>query len=221
MNITQAKKLTKQEKEALLKEILGKDYDASGKSLPALSKVIDYVGRVDTTLSLVELIPTANIILRGSSFFSTVASSASIISIVMFPVSTMIDIVNAYQTGHKLYSYRAIAYALTSWAYGMPMKSSSKRILSNARRGIVKNDKKTINEYNLKWRKASSAAISQMHVNLAAKNIPKEVMQLVLRALSDNSEQELCLIILKGFEKELSHIEKLTWKSLYSVKYPN
>jgi len=116
MSITAATKtLSKKEKDAFLKELLGKDYVTSGNNLPLLNKLIDYIGTVDTTLSLAELIPIANGILRSSTILSTVASGATVVSIFMFPISSMLNIINAYQTEHKMYAFRAIAYTFTSW----------------------------------------------------------------------------------------------------------
>jgi len=105
--------------------------------------------------------------------------------------------------------------------YNKPVKLSSKKILRNLRSGNLVRNKKIINEYNQVWRKASSNVISKVHITLAQRNISKDTLRIILRAISDDNEQKLCQVLLKGFEKEMSHIENLTWKSLYSIKYPN
>lgn len=147
------KNLTDKEKDQLLKEILGEKYNSAGDNLPVLKNVIDVIGYVDTSLTVAELLPIVNTILSGSRVLTVVASGASVFSIFLFPVASMISIIDAYQSGHKMYAYRAIAYTLTAWAYNKPIPPSSMRILSNLRTGNLVAREKIVNEYKQVWAK--------------------------------------------------------------------
>lgn len=217
---TITKSLTDKEKDELLKQTLGREYTKAGKNLPTLKTAIDIIGKVDDTLSFAELIPAIETVLSGSRILSFVASGASTISIFLFPVASMIDIIDAYQVGHKMYALRCVAYTITSWAYDKPIPSASMRIISNLRNTAPVAKPGTIREYNQLWKKTSSDTIVKIITELAAKNIPSKALKIALRALSNNNPVMLCDLIMKGFERKLSPIVVLTWKSNYSIKYP-
>lgn len=216
-----AKPLSDKEKEDLLKEILGAEYGSVGNNLPILKGAIDIVGHFDTAFTLAELIPFINTALSGSRLFGVVASGASVFSIFMFPVASMISVVNAYQVGHQMYSYRAIAYTLTAWSFDKAIPTSSQRILSNLRVGNLVAKQKMANEYKQLWQKTSQSVLTKLNTELASKKIPKEAVQIILRAISNDSPQALCELLMKGFEDKMSHITGLTWKSNYSIKFPS
>ena len=219
--ITDSKKLTNSEKNELLKQFLGADYDTAKSSLPILRKAIDIAGRIDNLASLAELIPVMNTAISGSRVLSMVATGASVFSLFMFPVSTMLSIVDKYQVGHKMYAYRCVAYTLTAWAFGKCAPSSSIKALNNLRSGDLVARKTMIAEYNQLWTKTSHKVLNDLEFELVSKGIPKEAMQLILRAASDDNEQKLCELLMRGFEEKMSYITRLTWKSNYSIRYPN
>lgn len=215
-----SKKLSRKEKEDLIKEILGNNYKTSRDNFSLLSLVIDYVGKADDALTLAELLPIANTLFRSGSFLSIVSSGAAIFSIAAFPVDSMIKVLNAYQSGHRMYSYRAIAYTLTAWAFNKPTPQQSLRILHNLRSGGVVRDKYIVKEYKIAWRKTSISVITKLNTTISSgKNYEKSV-KIILRAIANNNEQKLCLLILKGFESKFTSIEKPIWKSRYSISYP-
>lgn len=214
------KKLSEKEKEDLLKEVLGQNYATSGNNLPVLKSLIDRINRVDYVFTLVELIPIINKILSIRAF-SILASGSSVISIFLIPVSALLDIINAYQTGRRMYSYRAIAYAITAWAFGKPIPISSQRIILNAQTLAPKVDAREIIEYGKAWKKASQDAVNKLNEIALRNNIPKDALKVFLRVISDNNEQKLCETLLKGFETQLGVIELRVWKTNYTVRYPS
>jgi len=215
------KNLSEKEKEDLLREILGTEYTSVGNNLPILRNVIDVVGHVDTAFTLAELVPIINGALSGSRVIAFVSTGASIFSIFMFPVAALISVANAYQVGHKMYSFRSIAYTLSAWAFDKPIPVSSKRVLSNMRRGMVVVKKEIIDEHNKLWSKTSKNVITKLNAELVTKKIPQDAMKILLRAIANNNEQKLCELILKGFEKEFSSVVKITWRNNYKIKFPN
>ena len=52
------------------------------------------------------------------------------------------------------------------------------------------------------------------------KNIQKNHMQIIFQALGTGNEQTLCLNILKGFEKDMTTIDRFVWKSNYKIPFP-
>ena len=91
------KKLTDKEKVDLLREILGEKYSSVGNNLPLLKNAIDTIGYIDTSFSAAQLIPYINTIITSSRLMAFVGSGVSLISIFLFPVATMISVINAYQ----------------------------------------------------------------------------------------------------------------------------
>ena len=214
------KKLTDKEKEDLLKEVFGSKYATAGNNLPVLKNLIDKIGHVDNLFTITELLPIVNRIL-SIRVFSVMASGASIISIFLIPVSAMLNIIDAYQAGRRMYSYRAIAYALTSWAFNKHVHTSSKQILLHAKTGFPRVEAKELTEYDKAWKKSSQDAINKINSVALENNIPKDALKAFMRIIADNNEQKLCDILLKGFEKQFTVIEQKVWTSNYTVRYPN
>lgn len=214
--------LTDKEKTDILKEILGKKYETAGDNLPLLKDLMDKVDKVDNAFSVWELIPIFNKILE-LKMFSIMVEGASVLSIFFFPISALIDVINAYQTGARHYSYRAIAYSLTAWAFNDAPVHSSQTMLSNLRHSfpVPPDIKYTLRQYNDGWKKAETDAIQKINSIAIQHKILADVLKLFMRTLSGNNRQQLCLSILRGFEKKLSYQEKLVWKSNYSIRYPS
>ncbi len=133
----------------------------------------------------------------------------------------MINIINAYQVGHTMYAYRAIAYTLTAWAFNKPIPQSSHKLLSNIREGGVVASVRAKDEYKKVWGETSGMVSSKISAELLTKNIPDDALKMLLRATANNSEQKLCELIMAGFEDKMSLITRMTWKSNYSIKFPN
>lgn len=213
--------LTDQEKTKILKEVLGSKFETAGDNLPLLKELMDDLDKIDKGFSAWELIPVFNKILE-LKVFSILAEGASILSIFFFPISALIDVINAYGTGARHYSYRAIAYSLTAWAFNDAPVHSSQTMLSNLRTGfpVPPDMKYTLKQYNEGWRKAETDAVLKIR-NIAIHNkIAEASLKLFMRALAGNNRQHLCEGILRGFEKRLSFQDKITWRAMYSIKYP-
>jgi len=213
-------KISEIDKKQIITDILGANYSTAGSDYAVISAIIDYVGYVDDAVTIAELLPSISALMAGSSTFTTIMSGASVAGIILFPVAQMINVINAYNTGHKLYSYRCIAYTVTAWSFNQPIPSGSNRILTNMRTTAPVRTPKVIAEHKLLWSKTSKLCLSMLENTVKEKKIKKEHLQLVFRALGGGVDRQLCLKILKGYEKDLSTIEKLTWKSLYKIPYP-
>ncbi len=217
-----SKQLSDSEKEKLLKEILGREYQSSGNNLPILKKAIDLISNTSDVASVAELIPLLNSAMMNIRILAIVSSGASVLSIALFPVGAMISIIDAYQVGLRMYSFRAIAYTITAWAYDKPAPKSSQKIILNLKNGFPTASREQIKSMETAWSKSSASALKEINSYMVQSNIEKKVFQLLLRALSDNSEQKLCELFLKGFEKKISDFpSKNVWRSNYSIRYPN
>jgi len=220
-SIVDKQQLTDAEKKKLIKEILGNNYDITDKNFPILSKVIDYIGYADTAFSFAEILPATSAVLSNTSMLSAAASGASVLSIFLFPVASLITLVDALQSGQRMYTYRAVSYAITSWAFNQNTPIASKRILYNLTHEVPIATPREINTYNIKWHDAAKSVTRELTNELSRKNIKKEHMQLILRSIGNGKDNNLCLLLLKGFENKLhSHIEKMVWKSNYKIPYP-
>lgn len=216
-------KPTAKETDDLLKELLGQSYYTAGNNLPVLAKVIGYVGNANDLFSLIEIIPKLNVVLASSRILSVVSSGASIFSVFMFPVSTMISIINAYQSGLKMYSYRAVAYTITAWAFDKSIPISSRKIMHNARHTSPVRPESELRLMDNTWKKTSQSAIAEVNKFLLVNNVSKDLFKILLRSMCDNNEKMLCELIMKGFDKNISsfHIKQVWQSNCRSIKYPD
>lgn len=218
------KRLTDREKEQLITEALGHEYTRVGNNLPVLKGVIDFIGDADSVFTIAQLIKYSNVLITGSRFMTVVANGASVLSIFLSPIANLITIINAWQTGHQMYAYRAIAYTLTAWAFNKPVPTASNHMLSNLRsagpRGGPTRSPAVVKEYNKVWQETSRKVMSQINVGLTSKNVPNDAVKIILRATGNNKEQKLCEMLLRGFEDQFNSIPKITWKSLYKIRFP-
>ena len=205
---------------ALLKKTLGKHYETSGENLPTLKYLMEKIDTLDNTFSFMELIPIFDNIL-SLKIFSIAAESTSILSIFLMPISSIIDVINAYQAGRRMYSFRGVAYALTAWSFNDAPLSSSPRILANAKSGFPQITNQELVEYTHSWKKSAQDAATKIETVAIQQNIPKPVMKLFMRILGGNSRQQLCQALLRGFENRFNGPELVSWKYGYRINYPS
>lgn len=211
------KMISSEEKRAILKDILGVDYQ--DRTLPALSMVIDYTGTVNDGLALAELIPYLNRYLTGP-VASRVVSSSSLVGTLLFPVGAVLQLIDANNTGHSMYAYRAAAYSVTAWAYNDPIPTGSLRILSNIRSGPVVQSNSVVAEYKELWAKVSRDVLAAIKQTCQQRNVPEDYLKILFRAVSNGDRQNLCVQILKSFENRFSPTTIHIWRSNYSIPYP-
>ena len=212
-------KLTDEEKRKIIQDVLGKDSNALGKNFPMFSTLADYLSTTNDVLSFAELLPSFNSLLSGA-VTSTVISTASFAGILLFPFIQLINIINAYQIGHRMYSYRCVAYTITSWAFDMPKVPGSNRVLSNINSGPIQKHQSATKEYNKLWQETSLKVINNLNVVSAQKKIPITHLKAIFRALSGNQPDKLCESILIDFEKNFDSNTRNIWKSNYKIRYP-
>lgn len=204
----------------LIQEFISKDLNLKGNNLPLLSLVIDKISILDNAIALVELIPQVSVVIADSALISVAASAATVSSIVLFPVGAMLSVINGMEAGLRLYGMRAAAYTLTAWVYDEHIPTRSPTILHNISAGSLRAKAWDIQQRDKAWKKASDAVVLRLNQEVKNKNIKKETLQLIFKALSDNNKQKLNIHILKGFEKQLSVFELPVWKSNYTIHYP-
>lgn len=127
--------LTPSEKEKLIIEHLGNDFDLKGSDLAILSKVIDVISDADTAVGVAELtletvatwLPKFGAILKSSVFVAAVEGIA-VSSIILFPVGALISVLNAYEILNRQYGMRAVAYTTVAWSFGDPIPLKSARL---------------------------------------------------------------------------------------------
>ena len=208
------------EKKKIIKEILGGEYHAAGKNFQMYSKLIDYVTNTSDALTLAELLPSLSAFL-SRPMASAFVSNISFLGVILFPFAQIIKAANAYETGHRMYSYRSVAYTITAWAYDRPLPSGSQRILSNARTGLVKGNINVVQEYNKVWMETSANVIKKLKAMSTEARVPEKHLKAIIKAFSDNSMDKLCRDILMSFEDQLNTTVRNMWRSNYSVCYPH
>lgn len=212
------KKLSDREKKEIIKEILGVNHSAAGRHFPVFSEMMNGLGSFNDALSFAELVPALNAWLSGT-VISSVTTAASIAGVVLFPFQQMINLINANETGLRAYSYRAISYTITAWAFDKPRYRSSPQIISNLKSGPY-TSVKSLDEYHKVWIDTSFSVFMQIQKICLQKSINKNHLKAVFKALGQGNPEALSVLILKGFESEFSAVTKNIWISNYSVTYP-
>jgi hypothetical protein len=211
-------KLTDAEKKEIIKNILGVNHHAIGKNYPIFSEMMNGLGTFNDALSFAELLPVLNTWISGS-VASSVVSTASFFGVILFPFQQMINLINANEIGLRSYSYRAISYTITAWAFNKQIPISSPQVLINITSGPIVSTK-TANEYNKIWRETSVNVAQKLEQVCLQKRINKKHIKAVFKALGQGKPEVLSILILKGFEKEFSPVSRHIWKSNYSIKFP-
>lgn len=218
----ETKKLSESEKKQLVKDLLGEEYNQIGNNWPVFSKVLDYISNTSDAFTIAELIPATSSLISGSATLTIVGSTAGVLSIFLMPIGHLIAITNAWQSGHRDYSYRSIAYTITAWAFNQPRPVNSNKIITNLRSGALVRKKSVVTEYKDVWRKTSLSVINNLDKVLLEKRINKNHLQFILQALGNGSPQQLCLLLLRGLEDKVDgYSHKLVWKSNYKIAYPH
>ena len=211
-------KLSDQEKKEIIKSILGANHNAVGKHFPIFSEMMNGLGTFNDALTFAELLPTLSTWLSGAAVTS-ITSAAAFSGTILFPFQQTINLINANETGLRAYSYRAISYTITAWAFDKLKSTSSPRILSNLTSGPYTTTK-DVAEYHKVWRETSISVLTKLELICIQKKIKKQYLKTVFKALGQGSPEKLSVLILKGFEKEFSHVAKHIWSSNYSVVFP-
>jgi len=206
------------EKKEIIKGILGANHNAVGKHFPIYSEMMNGLGTFNDTLAFSQLVPVLNTWLSGT-IASSITSAASFAGAILFPFQQMINAINASETGLRAYSYRAISYTITAWAFGKPIPMSSPQILLNLKGGAYTSTK-SIDEYNKVWRETSISVIRKLEHVCIQKKIDKKFLKVVFKALGQGRQEGLSILILKGFEIKFSHLSRQIWVSNYKTVFP-
>ncbi len=219
MNVPVKSSLSDSEKKQILKDILGASHSSTGQHFQLYSKVMDYHGNVHDVLSFAELLPATSSFLSGS-LVSGIISTSSFVGILLFPVTQLVNLINANETGQRAYSYRSIAYTITAWTYDRPVPNKSSQILHNLTNGIYVGNQNTVKAYNSEWQKTSQKVFVYLKQECIKKNIPESHLKIIFKALGGDTPEKMCTTLLAGFENKFSGIPKKVWKSNYKITFP-
>lgn len=211
------KLISSNEKRAILKDILGVDYNE--QAFPAFSLVIDYVGNLNDGLSLAELLPSLNRYLSGP-IASRIVSYSSLMGALLFPVGSFLKLIDSNRIGHSMYGYRAATYTLTAWAFDDPVPTGSLRILVNLRTGIGARSQSVVTEYKDVWSKVSRDALDSIKRTCLERNILENHLKILFRAVGNGDPRELCKQVLSSFENRFTNTTINIWRSNYAIPYP-
>lgn len=220
--LTKSPRLSDQQKRELIHDFVGEDVFLTGQQFSAFSKVVDYIGKVDDTLTFAEFIPAVAATLR-SPLIRAVSSGSTFLSIFLFPFDSMIKLINANQTGEMIYAYRGAAYTVSAWAYSQPIPKKSRTVLDfgSILHPTHEQLKRRRREYDAAWTKASSSALGSVKSFARTHKLQEDGIKMVLRALSDGDAGKLSVMLMKGFEDKVPVSARNIYRSNYSTRYPS
>jgi len=189
-----------------------------------LSKIGDALGLTDNILSFQ---PIAALIGPGTTLAHT-ATGISVAVLVLNLIINIINWINAWEAGDRLYGFRAVAYTITAWAFDETIPSSSNRYLKRAKEktGAYADCFAFLGEEEKRWHKAwkeaSNAAVKRLD-KLANDELMgrKSTLKKYLRFISNDNKEDLCSAVLKGMEKKLDDYQAELMRHGYDIKYPH
>jgi len=207
--------------EKLIEETVGPHSKLNPARHSILHKVIEYIEYTEKGFSVAELIPVFERLIEGRAFLSFASSGATLLSIALFPVNAMLEIMDAYESGVRMYSMRAVAYTITAWAFNKPTPMESRQYLSNLSHGYPRVLPKDMDEYKKAWKKSSMDTLNKIKSGLLLKSTNEKDAKVIFRALGDGQPGRLCSLLMKGMEEHFeSIIVKRVWISNYRFTYP-
>lgn len=213
--------LSKNEKLNLLKEALGESHLSTGRNFPVFSDLIDVLGKFNDTVTILELLPTAGAYLAGP-VLSGITTQASFVGVLLFPVQQVINLINANETGQRMYSYRAASYTATAWAFGHPTPHQSSKIISNISGGPYTNTSfNSKQKYKSVWDEASKITLNSLTKSCMERKIEPNDLKKLFKEVGERRPEILCRKMLKSFERKLGVTSVNVWQSNYRVAYPN
>jgi hypothetical protein len=201
-------------KKRIALEALKGEYRLQGEHLEFLSKAIDYIGYADNALTIAEI---AGLIAEGG-LVATAAPFVTVAAGILTPVGLTISIVNALESGLRMYGMRAIPYTMTAWAFDNPIPASSQVIFN---RNIRFYGAREAPRYQQAWQNASQATRRNLEEEVGRRKVAKRSYQTLLCVLGDGVPKQLCRVLMTGLEKEFEGNQAAMWKSTYGVEYPN
>lgn len=205
------RKLTQEEKELII-ETLKTDFNLRGENLKTIGKVLDYISYTDNALTLLEI----SSLLESSAAMAGGVATFSFIASIISPIGLFKNLLDANETGLKLYGLRAVAYTIASWAYDRAVPSGSNKIMLNIS-GSPLNIKE---KYKKTWLEVSNNTIKSFKEKAIKEKVSEESLKLLFRSISNDSPRNLCFLLMSEMTKDLSAIEKVYWKAEIKTLYP-
>lgn len=210
-------KLTERDKEKLIDKALDGELDLPGERMEILSRAVTYIGRADDVATIAEL---AGLLATGP-VTSAATSGLAFASAVLFPVSALISVINAYETGQRMYGMRAVGYTLTAWSFSDPIPARSAHIIRNLTHGINAQSRHEITRYHQAWRRASERTLSHVNGLVADYEIHPASLKILYKTVGNGNRVELARMVLRSFESELPAAARPVWRANYSIRYPS
>ena len=120
------------------------------------------LGTFNDAITIAELLPTLSAWLSGAAVTS-LTSVAAFSSTLLFPLQQTINLINANETGLRMYFYRAISYTITAWAFDKLKPTSSPRIISNITSGSYTTTKE-VAEFHKVWRETMVSVLTKLEL---------------------------------------------------------
>lgn len=106
--------LPKKEEEEIFKKILKEDYNIQGEQAQFLSQILTTISNVSSAVDVVEVVVS---VVAESAILGAIGTVLGVAGIFLGVLGTAIDWTNSSNTHVLLSTFRAIAYAQTSWVF--------------------------------------------------------------------------------------------------------
>ena len=211
--------LTEEDKKKLNFASLNHEYRLNTEQQNLISYFINYYGYSDNATLLADIADFS----INNTLLTTIYSGANISAIrvnLNKKCRTLLS-TNTNDNELKFYLLRAIAYAITAWAFDDVKPKESRQVLFNLHHGMPAANQASLVDYADAWKLTVNEIYDQLYAETYHRNIQKDSIQLLLKAICNGKRINLCLKLLNGFEREIGGSIVSIWRSYYSVFYPN
>ncbi len=199
------------EKKRITIDALKHDFNVPGNYWSFLSTVGDAIGLGSQALEFLAV------------FAQSLGKATEIVGFIAVPFEiacNTIDWANAGDAGVRIYGLRAVAYAITAYAFEEPAPKSSPQV----RASWMPSNPEQMRRLDRFWEKCSATATAEMD-RWANQNGGSNNWRIALRAVGDGQPRKLSLELMKYQEKEILHdaagwgavLEM--WRHNYSILY--
>lgn len=189
--------MPEEERKKLILEHLEGEFDLRGEHLEILEKLAHYVHSAADFAEAGEAI--AHIFVHVPEALAAGVEYFSLLGAAAFPIMATIQWINANEFGYRLLGFRAVAYGITAWAFNDPVPAPPGWIRTNY---IVSGLGKDVPAAHRAWNASAHAAIRHMGEMATKRDMRKEHLQLLFRAMVDEDRNKLVKEIMEGIAKK-------------------
>lgn len=188
-----------------IEEILEKDVTLIGQHWEFIGKCLGVIDRSKACIDATDFALEFTQFVKIGRFVATLSRILSVADIILGPLGHVIAIAKGSVTGRVAFVYAGMAYGMTAWAFGDRKPQASKIRMKNLMLSVPQD--------RILWEQAWTKGVDSIQRGLEELSSSgpkgKKTLQVVLRAMGEDSPQQLNYLIMKSMEDKIMTIGSL------------